>query len=80
MRTLQHTLGVLLEFMSNPRICLNKRLLINGLHYWHDDCFYIARQALLNQETKMKSVDRMNMYDLATAFIAFGMVLGFAVR
>jgi len=29
---------------------------------------------------KMKSMDQIEIYDLATFFIAFGMVIGFALR
>lgn len=32
------------------------------------------------QRKDMKTIDRINMYDLATAVISFGMVLGFAFR
>lgn len=31
-------------------------------------------------EFYMKAIDHMNLYDLATAFIAFGMVLGLAIN
>jgi hypothetical protein len=47
----------------------------------------MARQLLLwcqalpiSLRKNMKTIDRINMYDLATAFISFGMVLGFAFR
>jgi hypothetical protein len=36
--------------------------------------------SMIRQEFNMKAIDQMNLYDLATAFIAFGMVLGLALN
>ncbi len=35
---------------------------------------------MMKLEFKMKTMDQINLYDLATVFIAFGMVLGLAVN
>jgi hypothetical protein len=35
---------------------------------------------LKQAEANMKTIEQINMYDLATAFIAFGMVIGLAFR
>ena len=36
--------------------------------------------SMTRREFNMKAIDQMNLYDLATAFIAFGMVLGLAIN
>ena len=33
-----------------------------------------------NQENTMKAMKQINLYDLATVFIAFGMVIGLALK
>ena len=33
-----------------------------------------------NQENPMKAMNQINLYDLATVFIAFGMVIGLALK
>jgi hypothetical protein len=39
-----------------------------------------AGHTLPRLEYKMKTMDQMNMYDLATAFIAFGMLFGLVIH
>ena len=35
---------------------------------------------MIRLEFNMKTMNQINLYDLATAFIAFGMVLGLAIN
>ena len=41
---------------------------------------YVQATHSSEQENNMKAVDRIDMYDLATAFIAFGMMLGLLLK
>jgi hypothetical protein len=52
----------------------------NLLACWHADCIDKAVVVLIQKENAMKTVAQINVHDLATAFIAFGLVLGFAFR
>lgn len=45
------------------------------------NCSYALRTIISNDERRpMKAIDQINLYDLATVFIAFGMMLGVAIH
>ena len=55
-------------------------IFIMYLNTWHGDCSCLLRHLRPSRRKPMKAIAQINMYDLATVFIAFGMVLGLAFK